>query len=518
MLGNFIYLMPLLPLLAAFWIGMSYIFGHNRGESGENMTAKMASSASLASLICILLIDVQALFLGTPGQIVVSNWLSSGKYQIDISFYLDGLALVLLTLISLISFLTIRFSINYMHREDSFQRFFIILLIFSAAMFLIVSAGNMVLTFVGWEIAGVCSYLLIAYNFDRPIPAANASRVFITNRIGDVGLIAGIFLSFMWLGHIEWIKIYEGTLEITTLQSDLIIGGFLLAALVKSAQFPFSPWITRALEGPTPSSAIFYGSLMVHSGVYLMLRLEPMLQENETLSAIIIIFGLLTIIYGYFSGLVQCDVKSAFIFSTVTHVGLMFVLIGIGFYTLAAWYLVLHAIWRAYHFLHAPSQMHAINKAARPVPVWLTRFKVLHTASLQRFWLDNIANWMIVRPMNALAHDAHSFDEKIVSRLIGKPKQQYMITSLASWEKNKDTLHSTDKASMVRGHGLIGSFMEWLASMMEWFEEQLILKSGGEGLLDLVQKVGVYLQKIENLLNQPRYLMIIVSITFVIII
>jgi len=518
MLAKFIYLLPLLPLLAAFWIGLSYIFGHNRGESGEKMTAKMASVASLSALILILIIDLQAMLIGVPGSVTITNWLSSGNYQINISFYLDTLSLSLLTLISLISFLTIRFSINYLHREASFQRFFIILLIFSAAMFLIVSAGNMVLTFVGWEMAGVCSYLLIAYNFDRPIPTTNASRIFITNRIGDAGLIASIVLSFMWIGDIEWHKVLQQPNSLSSLQLDLIIGGFLLAALVKSAQFPFSPWISRALEGPTPSSAIFYGSLMVHSGVYLMLRLQPLLQQNETLLVIIAIFGLITALYGYFTGLVQTDVKSAFIFSTIAHVGLMFLLIGLEFFVLASWYLVLHAIWRAYHFLHAPSQMHNINQAARSVPAWLAQFKILHTASLQRFWLDNISNWMIVRPMNALAHDAQSFDEKIVSRLIGKPKQQYIISSLANWEKNKDTLQMTDKAAMVQGHGLIGSFMEWLASLMEWFEEHLILKSGGEGLLDLVQKIGTNLQKIENLLNQPRYLMILVSITFIIII
>lgn len=518
MFDKFIYLLPLIPLLAAFWIAMSYLFGKNRGEAGEVITAKMASTASLACLILILLIDLQAIFMGTPGTVVVGTWLSSGDYQINISFYLDSLALSLLSLISIISFLTIRFSINYMHREASFQRFFMIMLIFTSAMFLIVSAGNMVLTFVGWEMAGVCSFLLIAYNFDRSIPAANSSRIFVTNRIGDAGLIGAIILSFMWIGRIEWEQALSSPVQLSSLQSDLIIGGFLLAALVKSAQFPFSPWITRALEGPTPSSAIFYGSLMVHSGVYLMLRLQPMLEQNETLSVIIAIFGLLTALYGYLTGLVQSDVKSAFIFSTIAHVGLMFLFIGLGFYTLVAWYLVLHAIWRAYHFLHAPSQMHNVNQAARPVANWLAKFKILHTAGIQRFWLDNIANWMIVRPMNSLAHDAQSFDEKIVSRLIGKPKQQYMISSLANWEKSKASAQSSERAAMVQGHGLIGSFMEWLASLMEWFEEHLILKSQGEGLLDLVQKVGTNLQKIENLLNQPRYLMILVSVTFIIII
>jgi len=292
MLAKFIYLMPLLPLLAAFWIGIGYLFNRNRGETGEKTTAKLATASSLSALILILLIDIQVLFTEIPGQVILGNWLSSGKYQVNFSFYLDSLSLVLLTLMSLISFLTIRFSINYMHREASFQRFFMILLIFSAAMFLIVGAGNMVLTFAGWEMAGICSYLLIAYNFDRSVPAANASRIVITNRIGDAGLIAGIILSFMWIGYIEWADIIQQPNALSSMQSGLILGGFLLAALVKSAQFPFSPWITRALEGPTPSSAIFYGSLMVHSGVYLMLRLQPLLEQNGSLMVIIAISAL----------------------------------------------------------------------------------------------------------------------------------------------------------------------------------------------------------------------------------
>jgi NADH:ubiquinone oxidoreductase subunit 5 (subunit L)/multisubunit Na+/H+ antiporter MnhA subunit len=140
-------------------------------------------------------------------------------------------------------------------------------------------AGNAMLAFIGWELAGLSSYLLIAYAYDRPTATANATRVFVTNRIGDAGFIIAIVLSLFWVGGVEWPDILASSSTLNTLQAGLIITCFLLAALVKSAQVPFAPWIARALEGPTPSSAIFYGALTVHAGLYLVIRLAPLLRE-----------------------------------------------------------------------------------------------------------------------------------------------------------------------------------------------------------------------------------------------
>ena len=324
-----------------------------------------------------------------------------------------------------------------MHREAGFQRFFALLDLFAGAMLLIVLAGNAALAFVGWELAGISSFLLIAYSYDRPIAAANATRVFVTNRIGDTGFVLGIFLAFAWLGGIEWPAMYAALPQIDRLSAGVVAGGFLLAALAKSAQVPFAPWIARALEGPTPSSAVFYGSLMVHAGVYLVIRLEPLFLHAPAMMTLLAFFGLLTAAYGYLAGLTQTDVKSALIFSTTTQVGLMFFACGMGWFTLAAWHLAAHAVWRAYQFLGAPSLMHQLNAPPRPAPRWLTRSRTLYTASVQRFWLDPLADVLVVHPTRAMARDVAAFDDEVVSRAAGAPDTEGGIASLAHWEARR---------------------------------------------------------------------------------
>ena len=256
----FVWLIPFLPMLAALLIAIGFVSGKNRGEQGEKQTTLIANGAALLSLLFVLAVDLHALVIGIPGQLELAQWFSSGTYEVNLSFYLDPFALVMMTLVAFISVLMIRFSVNYMHREAGYQRFFMILSLFMGAMLLIVMAGNVVLTFTGWELAGVSSYLLIAYVYDRPIATKNATRVFITNRIGDAGFIVAIFLSFHLLNTLEWSKLLSASDSLTPLGSNILAGMFLLAAIVKSAQVPFAPWISRALEGPTPSSAIFYGS------------------------------------------------------------------------------------------------------------------------------------------------------------------------------------------------------------------------------------------------------------------
>ena len=175
--------------------------------------------------------DLLALLQGPPGQIDFGSWLSSGEYDIRISFTLDTLGLSMTSLVALLSLLTLRFSVNYMHREDGFQRFFMILSLFMGAMLLIVMAGNAMLTFIAWELAGVSSYLLIAYAFDRPTATANATRALVTNRIGDAGFIIAIVLSLFWLGSTEWPDILACGSALDALKVGLMLSCFMLAAL-----------------------------------------------------------------------------------------------------------------------------------------------------------------------------------------------------------------------------------------------------------------------------------------------
>ena len=510
---------PLLPILGAFWIAIGFIFGWNRGEKGEKETARVSLFAITASFLIIIGFDIAALLgkLDSP-NIIVGTWLSTGDYQTNISFLLDSLSLTMATLVSFISLIVTKFSINYLHREAGFQRFFIVLSVFNTAMLLIVLAGNAALTFIAWELAGVSSFLLIAYSWHRDVATANAVRAFVTNRIGDTGFVLGIAFSFFWLGTVEWSEM-PSVIEkenISAIHVGVIIFGFMIAAFAKSAQFPFSAWITRALEGPTPSSAVFYGALMVHAGVYLLLRLQPLLESNPAILIIIMLVGIITAAYGYIVGLVQTDVKSSFMFSTLSQVGLMLVWIGNGWFTLALIHLVFHAIWRAYQFLHAPSFMQQVSRPARPVPQWLNRKTWLYTAALQRFWLDGISDWLLTKPTKTLAHEAQIFDEQVVDRLTGIQSHSNILSTLSHWEAQQQG-KVVLKNEVGQGNGLFGSLMQSAASALHWFEERLVLKGSGEGLIKLIQYLGKYLENIDHLLMQPRYLLVLIMATFVVI-
>ncbi|MEA3290751.1 MAG: proton-conducting transporter membrane subunit [Pseudomonadota bacterium] len=507
-------LVPLLPLLAAAWIGVGMLGGWNRGESGERSTARIAVWGALLALLLLLGLDLVALIRGAPGQVVLGDWITSGDYRVRISFTLDPLGLSLATLVALLCLLTLRFSVNYLHREAGFQRFFMVMSLFTGAMLLIVTAGNAVLTFAGWELAGVSSYLLIAYAYERPMAGINATRAFVTNRIGDAGFVLGIALAFMWLEGVEWPQLAGSHPD--TLTAGLIGFGFLLAALAKSAQVPFSPWIARALEGPTPSSAVFYGAVMVHAGVYLALRLQPLLEQAPLLMATMTALGFATALYGWLSGLVQTDVKSSLMFSTIAQVGLMFLECGLGWFTLAAWHLALHAMLRAYQFLHAPALVQAAKQPARPAPAWLRRRPGLYTAAMMRFWLDPLADWLLAHPTRELAQDLQDFDQRVVNRMVGLPSQGDAVASLAEREAQKQGRVVMD-GDIGRGRGVVGRFMEWVAARLHWFEEHLVLRGGGEGLKNAIDLVGGYLIHVEQLLSQPRYLLLIVTVTFVVI-
>ena len=518
LIAEYAWLIPLLPLLASAWIALGYAIGRNRGEAGERETSRVALGAAGLSLLLAVALGVQALIRGAPGQVTAGTWLVSGDYRIDFSFALDALGLALAVLVAFVALLTIRFSVDYLHREAGFQRFFLVLSLFLAAMELIVIGGNAALVFAGWELAGVSSYLLIAYNFERSNAAINANRAFIGNRVGDAGFLLGIFLAFQWLGGIDWPGLQANAGSLTPLRADLIGLAFLLAALAKSAQVPFAPWIARALEGPTPSSAIFYGSLMVHAGVILLIRLEPVLRQAPAVMALIAALGLVTALYGWLCGLAQSDVKSSLMFSTTAQVGLMFFWCGLGWMELAAWHLALHALWRAYQFLHAPSLMHRVSRPARPVPAWLAERRGLYNAALQRFWLDPLADWLLVRPTRYLARDVQNLDEQVVSRAVGLPAQDSELSALSGCGvSGKGAYVNLAEGDIVGGRGILGRILEWAASVLHWFEEHLVLRGGGEGLVRAIQRIGAFAMQIEELLSQPRYLLLLIMATFAVI-
>jgi NADH:ubiquinone oxidoreductase subunit 5 (subunit L)/multisubunit Na+/H+ antiporter MnhA subunit len=495
-------LVPLLPVLAAAGIAAHASGGQAPGDAGERPTARMAVGAVLGALALMLGLDLLALLHALPGHVLIGNWFASGDVTIPLSLMLDRMGLALGTLVALIAWITLRFSVNYLHREPGFHRFFLAMSLFVAGMQLIVLAANAVLAFVGWELAGVSSYLLIGYAYERPTAIGNALFAFVANRIGDAGFVLSIALCVWWLGTTEWQALaLGGALDKVT--ARLLLFGFVVAAFAKSAQVPFSPWIARALEGPTPSSAIFYGAVMVHAGVYLVIRLEPVLVQVPDIMVYVAGAGAATALYGYFAGLVQTDVKSALIFGTTTQVGLMFVACGMGWFELAAWHLGLHMAWRAYQFLMAPSYMHLVAEPARPAPRWLSAWRWLYTAALQRFWLDHLAQALIVRPVQTVGRDARALDDRVLSRLVG------MADPLRG-EGARDE-------DVILGRGVAGRALVWAADHLHNVESRLLLRRSDGAASRVLRRVGEALLVVEALLEQPRYLLLLVLITFAVI-
>ncbi|MGZ8184409.1 MAG: NADH-quinone oxidoreductase subunit 5 family protein [Methylobacter sp.] len=509
-------LIPLMPLAAASIIGIGHLFGAISGEADEGTTGDIAGWAISMSCLLALTLLVTDLLGKNTGSYSVGHWLSSDTLDIQLNFITAGFNVRLAVLFSILLAIVIRFSIDYMHREAGYHRFFFMLSLFASAMLLLVLSGNAVGTFIGWEVAGLCSYFLIAYAYYRPVAAANATRVFVTNRIGDAGLILGVGLSYAWLDSVNWSNINAASAQLSPGEATAIALCFAVAAFAKSAQLPFTPWLARAMEGPTPSSAVFYGAVMVHAGVYLVILLRPVFEHAPLAMAVVAVVGLMTAVYSFAVGLTQTDVKSSLIFATSGQLGLMFLECGLGFWQLAGWHLCAHAAVRGYQFLTAPSLMHNVRgldaQAPRSIPTWI------YVASLQRFWLDQITDWALVKPVRGLAHDLSYFDGHIVDRVMGAPDPAIRaISSLAQLEEQMIGAQLDNESDQfAQGSGLAGKLTEWTAAILHWFEDRFVLRGIGKGAIDYGRELGHIANKFERSVFRPRYLVLFVFITLLV--
>lgn len=509
------WVMPLAPLVAAALIALGLLFGKLTGEAGEKNVARVAQAGLVIALAALPISIWQRLSGHWPTQVADVEWLRSGGLRLTFTLSLDAFALAFAALILLCGLLALRFSANYLHRERGFARFFMLMSLFVASMQLIALGGDGLLVFVGWELAGLCSYLLIAYNFERDSAARNANRVLTTNRIGDASFLLGLFAAAYGLGGTDWYQLTHGG---EGLLPGLIGISLMIAAWVKAGAFPFSAWVGRALEGPTPSSALFYGALLTHAGIFLLWRIAPLIDSVFALQLALMVIGVLTALYGFFGGLVQSDIKTALMFSTTGQLGLMILAAGLGAWDWLAWHMLAHLLWRTYQFLNTPSVLQHMHRAARPVPPWLTNKHRLYTACVQRFWLDNFADAVLTRPTQLLANEVRNFDENVVMRLLGLPTQVGAISSMADWEGRRQTRLNMPEGQQAPAVGVIGGFFERLASMLHWFEEHMVLRGGGEDLIAALRRLGRYALLIEQYLAQPRYLWLLILVTFVVII
>jgi len=285
----------------------------------------------------------------------------SHDYSFYLDFYFDRTTATYLFVGAMLTFLVTLYSRYYMHRENDYKRFFNTILFFYVGYVVAIVSGNLETLFIGWEILGISSFLLIAFYRDRYLPVKNAVKVFSIYRIGDVGLILAMWMSHhLWHENITFLKLNNATLVHDQLASHTLIGTFislmiLLSAAAKSAQLPFSSWLPRAMEGPTPSSAIFYGSLAVHLGVFLMLRTFPFWEEQLSIRILIAVMGLTTSIITTGIARVQSSVKSQIAYSSIAQIGLIFIEIAAGLELVALIHFAGNAFLRTYQLLVSPS-------------------------------------------------------------------------------------------------------------------------------------------------------------------
>ncbi len=285
----------------------------------------------------------------------------SSDYEFFLDFSFDKITAVYLFVGSFLTFLVTLYSRYYLHREEGYKRFFNTILFFYIGYNTIIFAGNLETMFIGWEILGISSFLLIAFYRDRYLPVKNAVKVFSIYRVGDVGLILAMWMSHhLFHENVTFLKLSNYELVHEHLQTHSMIGVFisiviLISAAAKSAQFPFSSWLPRAMEGPTPSSAIFYGSLSVHIGVFVLLRTFPFWDHQLSVRILIGSLGLVSSLIATGIARVQSSVKSQIAYASIAQIGLIFIEIALGFTNLALIHFAGNAFLRTYQLLVSPS-------------------------------------------------------------------------------------------------------------------------------------------------------------------
>lgn len=331
-------------------------------QKRELTLSRIAIYTTAIQLATVLGFIVYWITKGTPLINIKEMVLFKSKhYEFFIDFYFDKITAVYLFTGSFVSFLITRYSRYYMHLEDGYKRFFNTILFFFVGYNWTVVSGNFETLFIGWEILGISSFLLITFYRERYLPVKNAVKVFSIYRIGDIGIILAMWASHhLWHENITFLKLRNAELVHEHLLAHSSVGIFiglsiLVAATAKSAQLPFSSWLPRAMEGPTPSSAIFYGSLSVHFGVFLLLRTYPFWQEQIVVKIAVILLGLSSAIIASVIARVQSTIKTQIAYASIAQIGIMFIEIAFGLETLALIHFAGNAFLRTYQLLVSPS-------------------------------------------------------------------------------------------------------------------------------------------------------------------
>jgi len=350
-----VWLIPAFPL-AAFLI--NGLFGRRwlRHATGWIASAAVAASAVLA-------VGVFLEVLGGKERTTVTlyEWIGVGDFHVNVAALVDPLSSAMLLVVTVVSTLIFIYSNGYMEHDHGFHRFFTWLSLFVFAMLILVMADNYLLTFVGWEGVGLCSYLLIGFWFDKPAPQKAANKAFWMNRVGDWGYTIGMITIFLVFGSLTYTEVFEKVGIATQANLLLICIALFVGATGKSAQLPLYSWLPDAMEGPTPVSALIHAATMVTAGVYLVARSTPLFVAAGPALQVVGVVGAVTAIFAATIALVQFDIKRVMAYSTVSQLGYMFLALGVGAPVAAIFHLATHAFFKALLFLGSGSVIHGMQ-------------------------------------------------------------------------------------------------------------------------------------------------------------
>ena len=353
-----------LPLCAAVANGLNALTGDRL--YGHVTVARVAVTTVFASFAASLYIAVMLVVAPGAREVALFPFIRSGDFSVDFGFLLDPLSVVMMLVVTGISALVTYFSVNYMHNEEGFTRYFTVVSLFVFAMLILVMADSYLVMFLGWEGVGVCSYLLICFYRGRPASAQAATKAFVMNRVGDAGLLLAMFVLVVHTGGVQYGQVFDQAPSLPPGVVEAVGFLLLLGATGKSAQLPLGTWLARAMEGPTPSSALMHAATMVTAGVYLVVRSAPIYDQAANALIAVGVIGAITALYGQLVGYVQTDIKGLLAASTTAQLGLMFLFCGLGLYAVAIFHLVAHAFYKSYLFLTAPSILHHLHGGADP--------------------------------------------------------------------------------------------------------------------------------------------------------
>jgi NADH-quinone oxidoreductase subunit L len=330
---------------------------------GEPRAGWIATTAAGASFLVTLVVFVGLLGRDSHSgersyELILFDWLPSGSLQVEAGFLVDPLSVTMALFVTGVGALIHLYSVGYMHGDPKYSKFFLYLNLFLFSMLMLVFGNNLVVTFLGWEGVGACSYLLISFWHHRESAATAGKKAFVTNRVGDWGFMVATFAIWSALGTVTYTEIASSP-AMTAATGTAVSLLLFVAAAGKSAQLPLYVWLPDAMEGPTPVSAMVHAATMVTSGVYLLVRMNNVLTDDALI--VIAVVGAATALFAALCAVAQHDIKKVLAYSTISQLGFMFLAIGSGAYVAAIFHVITHAFFKALLFLGSGSVIHGMG-------------------------------------------------------------------------------------------------------------------------------------------------------------